>query len=140
MATLDPMSDAVAVFEEAVLAQAPPGSVVVGSAISPDGTYGAALTILPSATDYPMDDLFERIDGRWVEAGGGSGSGICWTTLDGTGDLGVLRYANEAPPGARAALIAYEGREYRVPIREGWYFLAVWDTAFTEDPRILRFE
>ena len=58
-----PMSDELVRFEEAVLAQAPPGSIVVGSAISPDGSYGASLTILPSATDYPMDDLFERTGG-----------------------------------------------------------------------------
>jgi hypothetical protein len=36
--------------------------------------------------------------------------------------------------------MAYEGREYRVPIRDGWFFLAVWDTACTEDPRLVRFE
>jgi hypothetical protein len=134
------MSDDLAAFEEAVRAQAPPGSVVVGSAISPDRRYGAALTILPSASGYAMDDLFERVNDRWIDAGGGSGGGICWTSLDGVGDSGVLRYADEAPAGTSAAVMAYEGREYRVPIRDGWFFLAVWDTACTEDPRLVRFE
>jgi hypothetical protein len=134
------MSDELAAFEEAVLAQAPPGSVVVGSAISPDGRRGVALTTLPSASGYLMDGLFDRVNNRWTEAGGGSGGGICWTSLDRAGDSGVMRYADEAPPDARAALIAYEGREYRVQIREGWFFLAVWDTAFTEEPRVLGFE
>jgi hypothetical protein len=123
-----------------VLGRTPPGSVVVGSGISPDGRFGVSLTILPSASSYPMDDLFEHIDGRWVDAGGGSCGGVGWTSLGGTGDRGVLRFAGEAAAGAKVALIAYDGREYQVPIREGWFFLAVWDTANTEEPRLLGFE
>jgi len=134
------MSDELVRFEEAVLAQAPPGSIVVGSAISPDGSYGASLTILPSATDYPMDDLFERTGERWIGAVGGSGGGVTWTSTERTDKPGVLRYADEAPNGARSAVIAYEEREYQVPVREGWFFLVVWETAYTEEPRLLRFE
>ena len=85
-----------------------------------------------------MDDLFERMENQWVEAGGGSGSGVCWTSLD--GDLGVLRFADEAPPTASTAVVAYEGTEHRVPIREGWFFFAVWDRPFADHPRLLRFE
>jgi hypothetical protein len=131
-----PMNDERAAFEDAVLARAPPGSVVVGSAISPDGRWGVALTILPSASGYPMDDLFERINGRWIDAGGGSAGGVGWTSLDRTGDTGVLRFADEAPAGTKVALIDYEGRKYRVPVSEGWFFLAVWETANTEEPRL----
>jgi hypothetical protein len=134
------MSDDLSQFEEAVLAQAPPGSKVVGSAISPDGRFGAALTILPSATGYAMDDLFEHVDGRWIGSVGGSGGGVAWTFLEGTGGRGVLRYGDEAPSEASSAVISYEGHEYRVPIREGWFFLAVWDTAYAEAPQLLRFE
>jgi hypothetical protein len=36
-------------FEKAVIAQGPQGAVLVGASISPDGRYGAALTLLPSA-------------------------------------------------------------------------------------------
>jgi hypothetical protein len=134
------MSDERAAFEEAVLARTPPGSVVFGSAISPDGRWGVALTILPSARSYPMDDLFECINGRWIDAGGGSGGGVGWTSLGRTGDTGVLRFADEAPARTKVALIDYEGRTYRAPVREGWFFLAVWDTAYTDEPRLLRFE
>jgi len=45
-------------FQSAALRQAPPGAVLVGSSISPDGRFAAALTLLPSANDYPMDDVF----------------------------------------------------------------------------------
>jgi hypothetical protein len=133
------VDDGSSAFEEAVLAQAPPGAVVVGSAISPDGKYAVALTILPTATNYPMDDIFERIGKRWVGLSGGSGGGVGWTSLGDEGE-GVLRLANEAPLGARAAVVAYEGREHRVPTREGWFFFVAWDTAYTEEPRLLRFE
>jgi hypothetical protein len=126
-------------FEEAVLQQSPPGAVVVGSSISPDGKQAVALTILPSATDYPMDDIFERVGEGWVGIAGGSGGGIAWTSVS-DGTHGVLRFAEEAPTDARAAVIAYEGREYTVPIRGGWFFLAVWDTTYTEEPRLLRYE
>lgn len=136
------MTEEVAALEAAVLADALPGAVVCGSAISPDGRHAVTLTTLPSAGGYPMDDLFRRVDGHWVEAGGGSSgggnSGVCFTSLDEEGKLGVLRYADEAPSGSSAALIAYEGREYRVPVREGWVFLAVWGTTYTEEPRLLR--
>ena len=40
----------------------------------------------------------------------------------------------------KVARIAYAGREYRVPVSGGWFFLAVWDTAYTEEPRLLGFE
>jgi hypothetical protein len=134
------MADDAVRFEEAVLAQAPPGAVVVGSSISPDGRYGVALTILPSASDYPMDDLFERVDDDWTDFSGGSGSGVCWTSLGSSSDRGVLRFADEAPSGATAARVAYESNEYRVPVREGWFFFAAWDTAYADDPRVVGFE
>lgn len=133
------MTDELAALEAAVLAHAPPGAVVGGSAISPDGRYAATLTILPSASGHPMDNLFERTDDGWTDAGGGS-AGVSWTSLDADGDSGVLRYADEAPGGATTAVIAYEGREYRAPIREGWFFLAVWNTTYTREPRLLRFD
>ena len=133
------MTDELAALEAAVLARRPPGAVVGGSAISPDGRYAATLTIIPSASSYPIDDLFERTDDGWTDAGGGS-AGVSWTSLDPVGDSGVLRYADEAPSGAKTALIVYEGREYRAPVREGWFFLAVWNTPYTEEPRLVRFD
>jgi hypothetical protein len=45
--------------------RAPPGAVVIGASLSPDGRYGAALTLLPSA-NYLMDDVFVRDGDRWL--------------------------------------------------------------------------
>jgi len=53
--------DELAAFERAVLAQPPPGAVLIGASVSPDGKYGAALTLLPSAS-YRMDDAFFRTE------------------------------------------------------------------------------
>src|SRR6266496_3718283 len=49
---------------EVVLADAPPGAVIVGLSIAPDGRRAAALTFLPTA-NYLMDDLYEWVDGTW---------------------------------------------------------------------------
>ena len=103
-------------FENAVVAQAAPGAVVVGGSISPDGKYGVALTLLPSARDYPMDDLVERVGDRWVDAGGGSGTGISWTSMSEDGSHGVLWYGDEAPLGAARAWVAYEGQKVELPV------------------------
>jgi hypothetical protein len=134
------MSGDLAELEEAVLAHAPQGAVVVGASISPDGTHAVALTILPTASNYPMDDRFELVESRWEEAGGGSGCGILWSSLDEGGDLGVLRYGDEAPDDAMAAWVAYEGREHRVPVRHGHFLFVSWRTSYSEEPRLLRFE
>jgi len=84
-------------FEQAVIEQSPRRVVVVGSSISPDGLYATALTLLPTANDYLMDDLFVRTPNGWKAHVGGSGGGIQWTSL-GDDERGVLRYSGEAPP------------------------------------------
>jgi hypothetical protein len=134
------MTDELAAFEDAVIAQAPPGAVVVGASISPDGKYGAALTLLPSASDYPMDDLFERVGDQWMEAGGGSGTGISWSSMSEDGSNGVLRYGDEAPLGSAKAWVAYEGQELEVAVRHGHFLFVAWDTDYHDDPRVVRFE
>jgi hypothetical protein len=118
-------------LELAVLADAPPGAVVVGASMSPDGAYGAALTFLSSA-NYLMDDLFVRTAEGWEGYGGGSGGGISWTSLG--DELGVLRYGDEAPDGTAVAVVRYEGQEHRVPVRHGHFLFVAWNTSFTEDP------
>ena len=134
------MTDELAAFEDAVIAQAPPGAVVVGASISPDGRYGVALTLLPTASNYPMDDLFERVGDQWVDAGGGSGTGVSWSSLSEDGSSGVLRYGDEASPGAVKAWVAYEGREVEVPVHNGHFLFVAWDTDYHDDPRVVRFE
>jgi hypothetical protein len=130
--------EALAAFESAVLAHAPPGSVVVGASISPDGRNGAALTLLPTA-GYLMDDLFRQELDAWKTYAGGSGGGISWSTLGEQG-RGVLRYGEEAPEGASAALVRYEGRQHRVPVRHGHFLFVVWDTSFAENPSLIGFD
>jgi hypothetical protein len=134
------VTDELAEFEAAVIPLIPSGLAVIGgSAVSPDGRYGAILTIFPNAGGLATEWLFESEGDRWVDAGGGS-AGVCFTSLDDERKWGVLRYADEAPSGSMAAVIAYEGREYRAPVREGWFYFAVWNTTYTEEPRLLRFE
>jgi hypothetical protein len=130
--------DALAAFENAVLAHAPPGALVVGASISPDGHYGAALTLLPTA-GYLMDDLFRHELDRWETDAGGSGGGICWSALGEEG-RGVLRFGEQAPEGVSAALVRYEGRQHRVPVRHGHFLFVVWDTSFAENPSLIGFE
>jgi hypothetical protein len=111
----------------------------VGASISPEGDYGAALTLLPTAGDYLMDDLFVRVGGEWETYAGGSGGGIQWTSL-GAGETGVLRFGGQAPADASIALIRYEAQAYCVPVRHRHFLFVAWQTAFGEDPRVIRFE
>lgn len=125
----------------AIRAEAPPSSVVIGSSVSPDGNYGVAWTLLPTAS-YLMDDIFRRNDGGfWELWGGGSAGGINWTNVANDDDrFGVLRYGDEAPEGASVAVIEYQGETYRVPVRHGHFVLIVWDTKFSVSPQLVRFE
>ena len=124
-------------LERAVVAQAPPGAVVIGASVSPDGRYGATLIYLQSA-NYLMDDVFACNGDRWELYSAGSGGGLSWSSL---GDKsGVLRYGDEAPEGARVARIEYEGRQFRVPVRFRHFLFVAWDTDFAEDPRLVAFE
>ena len=132
------MASDLAAFESTVLDQAPPGAVVIGASLSPDGRYGAALTYLPSA-NYLMDDVLVRDGDRWQLRGGGSGGGISWSVL-GEGDRGVLRYGGEAPEDASGAWVRYQGAEYRVPVRYGHFLFVAWDATSHENPALIRFE
>lgn len=123
-------------LEQAVLDHGPPGAVIIGADISPDGKYAVALTLLPTA-NYLMDDLFVW-DGQWKAHGGGSGGGTNWTSLD--GDSGVLRIGSGAPAGAEVAVVTYGGRQSRVPVRHGHFVFVAWNTRFTEDPCVDGFE
>jgi hypothetical protein len=137
------MANDAAAFESMVLAQAPPGAVMIGASLSPDGTYGAALTFLPSA-NYLMDDVFVRDGGDWRPYSGGSGGDISWTAL-GEGHGGVLRFGDEAPSRAAVAQVRYKGVEYRVPVRHGHFLFVAWNVeapnvAPYERPGLIRFE
>jgi hypothetical protein len=127
-------------FERAVLAQAPPGAVLAGASLSPDGKYGAALAVLPTAGGYLMDDVLVRTSDGWENYTGGSGGGISWTNLHEADNAGVLRYGDGAPSEATAAWIRYEGSEHRVPVRHGHFLFVAWNTDLHEDPQLVGFE
>jgi hypothetical protein len=127
-------------FERAVLERAPPGAVLAGASLSPDGKYGAALTVLPTASGYLMDDVLVLTDDGWESYTGGSGGGVSWTTLHELSNVGVVRFGDEAPIEATAAWIRYGGSEHRVPVRNGHFLFVAWNTDFPEDPELVRFE
>jgi hypothetical protein len=126
-------------LERAVLEQAPPGAVLIGASVSPDGMYGAALTLEPSA-NYLMDDVFERGEHGWELFRGGSGGGFSWSSTDEEGERGILRYADEAPDDASVPIVRYEGQESRVPVRHGHFLFVAWQAADDEIPDVVGFE
>ncbi len=130
--------DELMAFERAVIAQAPPGAVLVGASVSPDSNYGAALTFLPSA-NYLMDDVLMREAGEWTLYTGGSGGGLSWSRI-GEEDFGVVRYADEAPVGTSVARIGWEGQEYRVLVRHGHFLFVAWDAPSGGEPKLIGFE
>jgi hypothetical protein len=116
--------DELAGFEQGVMAQAPPGAVLVGASVSRDDHYGVALTLLPGP-NYLMDDVLVRRAEKWELHVGGSGGGFQWSLLE--DDRGVLRYEEEAPESASVARVAYLGQEYRVPVPYGHFLFVAWD-------------
>jgi len=120
-------------------------SVIIGVSISPSRRYAAALRLVPSA-HYLADELYEREREGWTSYGGGSGGGISWTNIVDrpTGaasdeNLGVLRYGDEAPPGAAAVRIGFKGNEDAVPVVHGHFLFVAWDTPLDGKPLILGF-
>jgi hypothetical protein len=131
--------DELVAFEQAVLAQAPPGALLVGASVSPDGKYGAALTLQPGA-NYLMDDVLVRKGDRWELHGGGSGGGTSWTWLGGEEDLGVLRYGGEAPEGASGVLVKLQGEQQRVIVRHGHFLFVAWNVTSDSQPTLVGFD
>lgn len=130
------MDDLFRTVSDVVLADAPPGAVIVGLSISPDARRAAALTLLPSA-NYLMDDLYELAEGAWESREGGSGGpGINWSG----GDVGVLRFSGAASGDSQTAIILYEGREHRVAVNRGYFVFVAWATPFSHNPVVVRFE
>jgi hypothetical protein len=131
--------DDLAALEHAVLQQAPPGAVLIGASVSPDGSYGACLTFLPGA-NYLMDDVFERGEHGWELFSGGSGGGMSWSLTEVDSERGVLRYGDEAPKDVSVAIVSYEGREARVPVRHGHFLFVAWQTLDDDTPVLVGFE
>jgi hypothetical protein len=51
----------------------------------------------------------------------------------------VLRYGDEAPAGATAVRIEYEGKVHTVPVVDGYFLFVAWDTEFDSNPQVLEF-
>jgi hypothetical protein len=124
-------------FEEVVVRLSPRPTVILGSSVSPDGRFGAVLTLIPSA-DYVLNELYEHTPDGWVSYISGNGD-VTWRSL-GEYSRGVLAFGGEAPESASAARVVYEGGEYVVPIRHGHFFYVHWDTDYHEEPRLVGFE
>ena len=131
------VSEQIEDFERAVVELGPRPLVVLGSSLSPDGRFGAALTLLPTANDYVMNDVYERTGDGWKDYGGGNGD-IQWLVLAEDG-RGVLTFGGEAPPEATVARISYEGRQHLAPVRHGHFFFVSWNTPYEEEPKLLDF-
>ncbi len=71
---------------------------------------------------YPYQVVCSREGEGWVEGTGGNGPG--WTYLE--NDFGVRTFWGEAPAGAESVRVPYAGTVYNAPVREGYFFLAVW--------------
>jgi len=126
-------------FEQAVLAQAPPGALLVGASISPDGKHGAALTVYPAA-NYLMDDVFVRDGDRWELRMAGGGGGIGWSWLGGEEGVGVLRFEGRARAGTSWALVTFQAERHRVPVRHGYFQFVAWNVGDEAQPSLDGFE
>jgi hypothetical protein len=126
-------------FEQVVLAQAPPGALVVGASLSPDGKYGAALTLLPGA-NYLMDDVLVRSVDRWDLYRATGGEGTSWSLLGEEEDLGVVRFGGPAPESASVALVSFQGRQHRVTVRHGHFLFVAWNVTSDSQPTLIGFE
>jgi hypothetical protein len=127
----------IAEFEDAIVSLNSRPIVVLGSSLSPDGRYGAALIRLPTATDYVLNTVYASTPEGWKDHTGGNGD-IQWVSLGRSG--GVMAYGGEAPHTATAARVLYEGVEHTVPIRHGHFFFVSWDTNYDGEPTLLGFD
>lgn len=103
---------------------------MLGVAYSPDGNHAVVLlgTNEPPFL-YPHQVLCGRGENGWCE--GTSGNGPGWSSTRDAEDepnLGAATVWDEAPAGATAAVVSFEGGEHEVPVREGDFLFAAWDT------------
>jgi len=54
--------------------------------------------------------------------------------------VGVLRFSGEASVDSQTAIIQYDGEEHGVPVNYGYFLFVAWDTPFSHDPALVRFE
>jgi hypothetical protein len=127
----------------AALATVPSRHSAVGVSVHGDLAWTCTT---PTRAKDPGDDwdIYEgwvdiglvRVDGEWQVWHHSSGGWLTWWSPDGyeEGAVGVLALVDDAPAGARAAEIRFQGRTYVAPVRHGAYFFAVWDQPSQDDP------
>jgi hypothetical protein len=100
----------------------------LGASVAPDGRNAVVLLGTnepPLLYPYLVNCHFEA--GRWVEDHGSNGSGWSPTHKDAEGRwVGVLAEWEDAPHGAEAAILEYDGEETKVPVVDRYYFFAKW--------------
>src|SRR5262245_42568792 len=92
----------------------------LAAAVWPDGERAVVTLGQDTEPPYPYQVHCHREDRRWVEGSGSNGAG--WTRI---GDAtGATTLWGEAPPGSRAAVIAFRGVEHNAPVSNGFYLFA----------------
>jgi hypothetical protein len=95
---------------------------------SPDGNHAVVLLgTNESPFLYPYQVVCGRGEGGWYEGMSGNGPGWSTTSSEGEPNIGVATLWDEAPPGATAAVVSFEGHEHEVSVREGYFLFAAWD-------------
>ena len=98
---------------------------VIASEASGDDAY-VLLNTGSTESPYPYGVHCVRENGLWYEADGSNGSS--WALTDEESDRGILAYWDEAPAGADAASVRFDGKDYEVPVTQGHFLLVLWDT------------
>jgi hypothetical protein len=93
---------------------------VLGVAYSPSGADAVVLlgTNEPPVL-YPYQVLCGRGELGWYEGMSGNGPGWSTTQEEDGPNVGVVTLWDEAPPGVRAAVVSFGGREHDVPVLNG---------------------
>jgi HEAT repeat protein len=118
---------------DAALADHPAGRVLRAL-----GSGGRAVALVdPGDGGRPRQVLCRRGPRGWIRGPGAPGPG--WLA---TGDgLGVLTLWGRLPRVARRVVVAWDGREHKVPLQNGYFLFAAWDVpepAAGDGPEIRR--
>jgi hypothetical protein len=88
----------------------------LGVVHSPDGNHAVVLLgTNESPFLYPYQVVCGRGEGGWYEGMSGNGPGWSTTSSEGEPNIGVATLWDEAPPGATAAVVSFEGHEHECP-------------------------
>ncbi len=116
---------------------------VIAADIAPHGR--AAVVLLDTAPDsggYPYQVVCHMERGGWMEGMSGNAHGWTSTEAGEDEDLGVLTWWDDAPEGARIAILRVGDELTEVPVVDGYAFFVAWDVPCPEGdgfPELLRF-